>query len=113
MSATHVQGGQGEFPARPAVGLVADGHAPRGIDGDVEGAAPVGLVEDFVFTHILSFSEDSITAVTGERPARTFSLDPDRWLDRACAIAGRDLTEAEWTSHLPDRPYRRTCSDRA
>jgi WD40 repeat protein len=27
----------------------------------------------------------------------------------ACRAAGRDLTRAEWTSLLPDRPYRRVC----
>ena len=30
--------------------------------------------------------------------------------ERACAIAGRDLTRSEWADLLPDRTYARTCS---
>ena len=41
----------------------------------------------------------------------TWDLTPDHWLDRACELAGRDLTRAEWARYLPDQPYRRTCSD--
>jgi hypothetical protein len=36
-------------------------------------------------------------------------LDPDRWEEQACTAAGRNLTRAEWTAHLGDEPYRRTC----
>jgi WD40 repeat protein len=36
----------------------------------------------------------------------SWTLDPDRWRDAACAIAGRELTEGEWRQYLPDRdPY--------
>jgi WD40 repeat protein len=31
------------------------------------------------------------------------------WVDRACELAGRDLTRAEWDRYLPEDPYRRTC----
>jgi hypothetical protein len=40
-------------------------------------------------------------------------LDTSAWLHEACAIVGRDLTEAEWNSYLPDRPYDETCTDAA
>ncbi len=37
-------------------------------------------------------------------------LDPDEWFRRACAIAGRSLTEAEWREFVPgDRPYDPAC----
>jgi class 3 adenylate cyclase/WD40 repeat protein len=39
-----------------------------------------------------------------------WDLAPAHWVDRACTLAGRDLTRAEWTRYLPDEPYRRTCS---
>jgi WD40 repeat protein len=80
--------------------------------GLLRATLPVGHVKDFALTHILSFTDHSITAVVGERRARTFSLDPDRWLDRACTVAGRDLTRDEWASYLPGREYERTCTDR-
>jgi WD40 repeat protein len=36
---------------------------------------------------------------------------PDGWADRACELAGRDLTRAEWNRYLPPgEPYRRTCT---
>lgn len=31
------------------------------------------------------------------------------WIDLACRLAGRQLTEAEWREHVGDRPYRPTC----
>lgn len=37
-------------------------------------------------------------------------LDPASWRDRACAVANRNLTRAEWDRYLgPDVPYRATC----
>ena len=42
----------------------------------------------------------------------SWNLDPASWERTACALAGRDLTESEWATYLPDEPYRRTCADR-
>ena len=39
-----------------------------------------------------------------------WNADPASWVRTACAIAGRNLTHAEWKQYLPDQPYRRTCS---
>lgn len=41
-----------------------------------------------------------------------WDVDPTSWRERACAIAGRNLTQDEWERFLPDRPYRRTCDQR-
>jgi hypothetical protein len=38
-----------------------------------------------------------------------WNTDPASWVQTACAIAGRNLTPAEWQRYLPDRPYQRTC----
>jgi class 3 adenylate cyclase len=40
----------------------------------------------------------------------SWDLNPASLFARACQLAGRDLTEAEWRQYLPDRPYRRTCA---
>ena len=32
------------------------------------------------------------------------------WQQRACVIAGRDLTAQEWHRYVGDEPYRSTCS---
>jgi hypothetical protein len=37
--------------------------------------------------------------------------DPEELLVLACAAAGRDLTEEEWATYLPDMAYEPTCSD--
>lgn len=39
-----------------------------------------------------------------------FSLDPDRWIERACAFVGRDLTREEWDRLVPgDEPLQSAC----
>ena len=35
-----------------------------------------------------------------------------KWEDRACRIANRDLTEEEWQHYMGDLPYQATCSER-
>ncbi len=35
---------------------------------------------------------------------------PQAWIDRACAIVGRDLTPTEWATYLPGVEYERTCT---
>jgi hypothetical protein len=30
-------------------------------------------------------------------------------VDFACAVAGRDFTQAEWTEQFGDRPYQQAC----
>jgi WD40 repeat protein len=41
-----------------------------------------------------------------------WEVDPAAWLKRACAIAGRRLTQQEWQDFLPGRPYRPSCGTR-
>ncbi len=39
-----------------------------------------------------------------------WSLDPDVWFEQVCRIAGRNLTQAEWDTHLSEiGEYRETC----
>jgi hypothetical protein len=37
-------------------------------------------------------------------------VDPVSWRDQACALAGRNLTRAEWARYVGAEPYRQTCS---
>jgi WD40 repeat protein/DNA-binding SARP family transcriptional activator len=39
----------------------------------------------------------------------TWDTRPQPWIDHACAVAGRNLTEDEWRDAFGDRPYHRTC----
>ena len=38
-----------------------------------------------------------------------FATDPDVWIEHACQVAGRNLTETEWRDAFGDRPYHETC----
>jgi WD40 repeat protein len=38
-----------------------------------------------------------------------WSLDIDSWIDAACKVAGRNLTQAEWVSHFTEQDYHETC----
>jgi DNA-binding SARP family transcriptional activator/WD40 repeat protein/energy-coupling factor transporter ATP-binding protein EcfA2 len=37
---------------------------------------------------------------------------PRSWVDRACAVAARNLTDTEWDTYLPGAPHQRTCTTR-
>jgi WD40 repeat protein len=40
---------------------------------------------------------------------RQVDIDPASWQRRACLLAGRDLTEAEWQTLVPDQPFQDVC----
>jgi DNA-binding SARP family transcriptional activator/WD40 repeat protein len=49
-------------------------------------------------------------AVTTEQGVVVWDLDPAHWVENACAIAGRNLTRAEWDQYVGDlASYRPTC----
>ena len=65
-------------------------------------AAPDGAV---------AFTEDSKVLIAArDGSVRTWDPRPSAWVAAACRMAGRDLTEAEWRSYLPDRDYAPVCS---
>lgn len=56
---------------------------------------------------------DSIWVATSGQLLR-FSLDPERWIERACEIVGRDFTEEEWDRYVPgDEPLAQQCAGSA
>jgi DNA-binding SARP family transcriptional activator/WD40 repeat protein len=59
-----------------------------------------------------AFSPDGgrLFVVSDSGQAWAWNVDPALWASRACQIAGRSLTEAEWSVNLPDRPYEPICS---
>jgi hypothetical protein len=79
-----------------------DGHAGDVLDVDVQATG----------RELVTVSADQ-TAIRwdmtpAERPA---SGGPRQELHRLCAVAGRDLTPAEWARYLPDHRYAATCTD--
>ena len=59
------------------------------------------------------FGEGDTTVVVADERDGLWSIssDPDEWERRACEMAGRNLTEAEWSQTVPEREYRTTCPD--
>ena len=53
---------------------------------------------------------DDLLAAPGFTGASVlWDLDPARWREAACAIAGRELTPEEWERYLPSRDPHRLC----
>lgn len=59
----------------------------------------------------IAYLEDSSGLVIAASNGRTWTADTrtGTWTDRACRIAGRNLTRAEWDRFFPTRPYEITC----
>jgi WD40 repeat protein len=59
----------------------------------------------------IAYLEDSSGLVIAAADGRTWTADTrtGTWIERACSIAGRNLTAHEWTQFFPSRPYHATC----
>ncbi len=95
--------------------------ATLGTDGDVRlwdpaTWSPIGLpvteenVPGFLSGHdgvLRAWFEGGSLGTTGR--VRDLELDPAGWVTRACAVAGRQLSDDEWDVIHPGRPWRETC----
>jgi WD40 repeat protein len=50
-----------------------------------------------------------VLGVFGSGTGVVWSVDPATWKAKACSVANRELTRAEWAQFLPDRGYRSVC----
>ena len=59
----------------------------------------------------IGYRPDSTGLVIASTDGSTWTADTQisQWDDRACAIAGRNLSLEEWEQHFPNAPYQRTC----
>ena len=82
---------------------VHDVQSRRDIGPGVLGPASQGMIE---------FSSDGsrLTAFTYSNEIVRLDVSPRSWQRRACAIAGRSLTRAEWEQFLPGRDYDPACT---
>ena len=84
----------------------ASGTAPPAphLGASVRPGAPSWATVEFLPTATRSSSPPRTGAVY------TWSTRPEDWIDHACSVAGRNLTDDEWRATFGDRPYHETCS---
>ena len=86
---------------------------------DLEAGVPVGvpfpdaglgwILRDFL-PPVPALSPDGrYLAMNGANGTALWSLDPQLWRDRACQLAGRNMTEDEWANVMGDLRYEATC----
>jgi WD40 repeat protein len=87
-------------------GTVSLYDAQRGL---VRVAMPASADLGGGYAWLTSVSANEVAALSGDKPGRSYTLDPDKWLQHACEVAGRNLTHDEWAGYLGDLPYQQTC----
>ena len=93
-----------QFAALQSNGIgLWDGHT-----GDYRGSLPIPALATGASIRYLP---DSSGLLIAARDGRTWTADTRTrtWTERACALAGRNLSQDEWTRFFPSRPYEATC----
>jgi WD40 repeat protein len=74
---------------------------------------PIGppLEAHGVQTGGITYLDEGSRLMTGGFDGTIISWDmtPEAWAAQACALAGRNLTQAEWEQYLPGKTYHKTC----
>jgi WD40 repeat protein len=75
------------------------------------GAALPGVVDHYVAAAFVEGGTHLVTLYDNGRGYR-WDVRPQSWARRACYVAGRTLTRAEWQTALPERGYAPACAHR-
>jgi WD40 repeat protein len=80
---------------------------------DVKSRRPLGLpfIGHDGAVNSVAFSPDNTTlwSSSGNGVIMSWDVGIDSWRPRACSIANRNLTPAEWKEFLEPEPYQKTC----
>ena len=84
-----------------------------GTAGQANGSPPSYREEPNVWAAV-EFQPDGHTLLVAGRDGAVHTVDTrlESWIDRACDVAGRNLTEDEWAEAIGDRAYHETCPPR-
>jgi WD40 repeat protein len=72
--------------------------------------SPFPTIDNVSAEAAFTASGNGIVTVYASGEGFSYDLRASSWERRACAVAGRSLTRAEWAQYLPGRPYRPACS---
>ena len=106
--------------AQPSIELDGGGLriVTQGSDGsvrfyDVASGTQLGTELGFGIAAGAAISDDGLqAAIATDAGIVIWDLDPTRWTEAACELAGRNLTQAEWDTYIGDLGhYRPTCPD--
>jgi WD40 repeat protein len=72
-------------------------------------ASPAGNVTKIAFS-----SDGKILATLGTKDFNVdvitlWDMDPESWMEKACQLAGKNLSQTEWAQYFPGEEYRKTC----
>jgi WD40 repeat protein/DNA-binding SARP family transcriptional activator len=77
--------------------------------GRILGGSMPGPTSDDYVTAFFTPDGRGLVVVSSAGSGWLWDVDLAAWSAQACGIAGRDLTQTEWDSMLPNRPYHATC----
>ena len=93
--------------------LAVSGFEPVASLWDVESGTRIGpSLTAGSRTAQVDFSADGrrLLITHGDGRGAVWDVDPASWKQRACALANRTLSRAEWEEYLPGQPYAPACA---
>jgi TIR domain/WD domain, G-beta repeat len=76
----------------------------------IEIGLPLANFTDWVYGVDFNPAGTTLASVSGDGSVVLWDVNVESWLARACAAAGRNLTQEEWDNFFPDLAYEETCS---
>jgi DNA-binding SARP family transcriptional activator/WD40 repeat protein len=98
--------------SRTVVSTGVDGQVALwdGESGSLLGGLALEAAAGAPLTAVFDGETTMVTALAADGSIYRWDTNPDSWVEFACRVAGRNLTDAEWRDTFGHRPYRQTCS---